>query len=219
MAVVGSPKHPLSGPGSMRTAALRTDATNYKFNPQMPLRVYLKICVDMLNRAQDEFQAGNVNAAYMYYFRYVDLVTNKLARHPHCMAGASQVGHETYIHRQEYLQLVKLELPCVMRIVEDLQRKIDVAHEKSQLSLAKNIAKTKQHAQAQGTFKLPSNFNENKFNQSLSFLNNSAIETITPKQEAKVGSNSASNSKTASATADDKALIYPELPQLNTASY
>ncbi|GAX71751.1 hypothetical protein SCKG_4852 [Saccharomyces cerevisiae] len=58
------------------------DAKDYRFNPAIPLRIYLKTCIGILEKAQCAFQANDLSLSFIYYFRYVDLLTNKLSRHP-----------------------------------------------------------------------------------------------------------------------------------------
>lgn len=57
------------------------DAKDYRFNPAIPLRIYLKTCIGILEKAQCAFQANDLSLSFIYYFRYVDLLTNKLSRH------------------------------------------------------------------------------------------------------------------------------------------
>ena len=184
----------------------------YAFNVRTPLKIYLKACVGILDRAQSEFQKGNLAGAYLFYYRYVDLCTNKLAAHPEiCTApGASPRSGAYSLARQEYLQLVHLEVPAVLAIVEDLQQRLDNSCHKHQLSLARNIAKSKTTATAvpgtavaEGPTALPPTFNENRFNQSLTFFQ----ETSTA-----VGN-------TSSGGPSPLEPLYPELPKLSFPTY
>lgn len=196
------------------TGQLRNEAVDYRFTPGTPLRIYLKVCVGILDKAQIAFQNGDQVMAYILYYRYVDLCTNKLSKHPEYTSNSSP---ELSLYRQEYLQLIKLEVPAVFKIIEDLQLQIDMEYNKHQLSLAKNIAKPKCQnnkdqaridTQVQLTSKLPSTFNEHNFNQTISFLGkNSSIVNTT-------GSTSIANK-------DDQEPIfhYPELPKLSFPTF
>lgn len=168
------------------------DAKDYRFNPMIPLKIYLKTCVGILDKAQMSVQCGDSEMAFMFYYRYVDLCTNKLARHPQCLSKGN-TDPEIQLYKQEYLQLIKLEVPAVLKLIEDLQKQIDRQYNKHQLSLAKNIAKPtknlinnrndKTYSNAIGNMErssqddtikypfLPKTFNEHRFNQSLAFFN------------------------------------------------
>ncbi|CAL9733641.1 regulator of free ubiquitin chains 1 [Monosporozyma servazzii] len=164
------------------------DAKDYRFNPIIPLKIYLKTCVGILDKAQMSVQCGDSEMAFMFYYRYVDLCTNKLARHPQCLSKANK-DPEIQLYKQEYLQLIKLEVPAVLKLIEDLQKQIDRQYNKHQLSLAKNIAKptnsvlnhhldkinnNMETSSQDDTIKypfLPNTFNEHRFNQSLAYFN------------------------------------------------
>lgn len=163
------------------------EAKDYRFNPMIPLKIYLRTCVGMLDKAQMSVQCGDTQMAFVFYYRYVDLCTNKLSRHPQCLSGSNNSDPEVQLYKQEYLQLIKLEVPAVLKLIEDLQKNIDMEYNKHQLSLAKNIAKPKRvmnnsdNAQPRMNIQderssmkptlLPQSFNEHRFNQSIAFLN------------------------------------------------
>lgn len=181
------------------------EAKDYRFNPIIPLKIYLKTCVGILDKAQLSVQQGNDEMAFLFYYRYVDLCTSKLARHPQCLSK-TVLDQEVQLYKQEYLQLIKLEVPAVLRLIEDLQQKIDKEYNKHQLSLAKNIAKSnkvinnsdKRSTNHRGISPsnnensniqyplLPKTFNEQRFNQSLAFFN--------PHKTDSSNNNSSSNS-------------------------
>lgn len=170
------------------------EAKAYRFNPKIPLKLYLKTCVGILDKAQQSVQCGDTELAFMFYYRYVDLCTNKLSRHPQYLTTNVNMDSELQLYRQEYLQLMKLEVPAVIKLVEDLQIQIDRDYCKHQLSLAKNIAKPnkinivdpldntidmnhhpKIYVKDGKTSNikyplLPPTFNEHRFNQSLEFF-------------------------------------------------
>lgn len=180
------------------------DAKDYRFNPSIPLRIYLKTCIGILEKAQCAFQAGDLSLAFIYYFRYVDLLTNKLSKHPEL-----SLMDPSSIYKREYLQLIKLEVPAVCKIIEGLRKEIDSQYSKLQTSLANNIAKPNTNtsttpAQLQQQSLPKESFNEYRFNQSISFfqkISSSQLNTTTnsPSQDA----------------AHDEAyrLNYPELPR------
>ncbi|QLL31822.1 hypothetical protein HG536_0B06900 [Torulaspora globosa] len=191
------------------TVELNNEALDYKFFPGTCLKVYLKACVGILEKAQLAFQNGDLQKSYVFYVRYVDLCTNKLSRHPEYLGTGSARTAETELHKQEYLQLIKLEVPAVLKISEDLRKEIDLEYSKHQLSLAKNIAKSRpQHKketenQAPEPKKVPPTFDEHLFNRSVAYYR---------KATEKVKSSHAS----AESSSDSKQLgFYPDLPQLS----
>ncbi|KAL3228451.1 Regulator of free ubiquitin chains 1 [Nakaseomyces bracarensis] len=117
---------------------LGAEARDFQFNPNIPLKLYLKTCVTLLNNASDSFQGGDKSLAYFYYFRYVDLCTNKLPTHPQVriMSNDSEVN----LYLQEYKQLLRLEVPHILKIMEGIKREIDALYERHRVSLANNIA-------------------------------------------------------------------------------
>ncbi|CCK70562.1 Rfu1p KNAG_0E03030 [Huiozyma naganishii CBS 8797] len=193
------------------TRQLGQDAVNYGFNTRVSLKIYLKTCVRILDKAQSSFQNGDMALAFMFYSRYVDLCVSKLARHPEYVSVGLAQDPEIALYRQKYLQLVRLEVPAVLKIIEDLRKILDDQYSKHQQSLAKNIAKptaveNRHHIPhlAQGStpstsqpLPLPPTFNEHRFNQSISFF--ATRETISE--------NTTEQSKTT--------FHYPELPQLS----
>lgn len=170
------------------------EAKDYQFNPKIPLKLYLKTCVGLLDKAQMSVQRGDTELAYMFYYRYVDLCTNKLSKHPQYLINNINLDSEIQLYKQEYLQLMKLEVPAVLKLLEDLQIYIDKTYCKHQLSLAKNIAKSNKinthdpiNNKNEGRYHLrmvnddnansdikypllPPTFNEHRFNQSLEFF-------------------------------------------------
>lgn len=116
---------------------LGAEARDYQFNPNIPLKLYLKTCVTLLNSASESFQGGDKCLAYFYYFRYVDLCTNRLPAHPQVRI-ASTKDDELYL--QEYKQLLRLEVPHILKIMEGLKHEIDALYERHKVSLANNIA-------------------------------------------------------------------------------
>lgn len=220
------------------------DAKDYRFNPIIPLKIYLKTCVGLLDKAQMSVQCGDSEMAFMFYYRYVDLCTNKLARHPQCLAKMD-MDPEIQLYRQEYLQLIKLEVPAVLKLIEELQKQIDREYNKHQLSLAKNIAKpTKktiskthdnimEHNSQDDTIKyplLPKSFNEHRFNQSLAFFNPNLTQNNstnnhnnnTQDHNTKKHNNNNNNNTRKQAnnsTNENPSFRYPESPQLSFPTF
>ncbi|CCC70222.1 hypothetical protein NCAS_0E01520 [Naumovozyma castellii] len=200
---------------------LASEAKDYAFNPAIPLRIYLKTCVNILDKAQSAFQIGDRQMAYLFYFRYVDLCTNKLSRHPDFLTKS--LDQEYLLYKQEYLQLIKLEVPAVFKIIEDLQKQIDNDYKKHQLSLARNIAKPTHHLnqinnmEENESFKtLPQNFNENRFNQSISFLNEISSPSLNKK---KISHSINSSNESSGPQEQNPILLYPELPTLTFPTF
>lgn len=178
---------------------LSKEATEYRFNPIVPLKLYLKTCVSILEEAQSSFQSGDLERSYLMYLRYLDLCMNKLAKHLHVTSPSPD--QEIGLYKREYLQLMKLEVPAILKITEDIKIQIDDRYNKYTLSLAKNVAKkttTNREIQpAEKHVELPSTFSESKFNKSISLFRqqNVALNSSTKKKESN--------------------LLYPELPTLN----
>lgn len=191
------------------TVELNNEALDYKFFPGTSLKVYLKACVGILEKAQLAFQDGDLQKSYVFYVRYVDLCTNKLSRHPEYLGTSSCRTAEMELHRQEYLQLIKLEVPAVLKISEDLRKQIDLDYSKHQLSLAKNIAKPKpQHkqeteGQAPEPKKVPPTFDEQLFNRSVAYYRKTTQKVKSAHASAETNSDS------------NQFGFYPDLPQLS----
>lgn len=168
------------------------DAKDYRFNPAIPLRIYLKTCIGILEKAQCAFQANDLSLSFIYYFRYVDLLTNKLSRHPELLRmDASSSSSSSYIHKREYLQLIKLEVPAVCKIIESLRTQIDSQYSKLQTSLANNIAKPNINAnttpvQVEQQPLPKKSFDEYSFNQSISFSRKFQTHNLIPEQALRV---------------------------------
>lgn len=219
---------------------LAQEARDYKFNTAIPLRIYLKTCIGILDKAQLSFQNGDNSRAFMYYYRYVDLCTNKLSKHPEFLISGKYLNGQLnticdpdlMLYRQEYLQLIKLEVPAVLKIIEDLKQKIDDEWERHQVSLAKNIAKNHLQAQSKHDYNtLPSNFHEHTFQQSLNFFKGTKLSsrevknnnsnnttdnnTINKSESAQKPTSTDSNNPTTS----NSLLLYPELPQLSFPTF
>lgn len=212
------------------TVQLDNEALDYRFLPDTSLKVYLKVCVSILEQAQSAYQTGDLQRAYVFYFRYVDLCTNKLSKHPQFLCSASSA--QLALNRQEYMQLIKLEVPAVLKIIEDLRKQIDLISSKQQLSLAKNIAQPKmQHQQnhkKNGKFeaykkkpvldRLPPTFDEHLFNDSISYFRNTTAFAAPVNRSVETSISQKSASADAS-TEPGRIHYYPELPQLSFTTF
>lgn len=167
---------------------LKQEALDYRYNQNVPLKLYLSTCVSIIEEAQICSRNNDIERSYLLYMRYLDLCLNKLVHH-------SEVNvKKDSLHRKEYLQLIKLEVPAIMKITEDLKSKLDARF----VSLANNVA-TQTHAKTVSVdtleaLTLPSTFDEKKFNESIRWF-----RTSNKKQpEGKSSSHE-----------------YPDLPELN----
>lgn len=184
------------------------DAKDYRFNPSIPVRIYLKTCIGILEKAQCAFQANDLSLAFIYYFRYVDLLTNKLSKHPEL--SLMDAPSSSSIYKREYLQLIKLEVPAVCKIIESLRKQIDSQYSKLQTSLANNIAKPNTNAnitpmQVEQQSLPKKSFDDYSFNQSISFFQKISNAQL----------NTATNPQSQDTSRDETyRLNYPELPRL-----
>ncbi|SCV99708.1 LAFE_0B00760g1_1 [Lachancea fermentati] len=179
---------------------LSKEALEYTFNPKIPLKLYLKTCISLVEEAQTSFQDGRLERSYLMYLRYLDLCMNKLPNHPE--VTESSTNSECSLFRKEYQQLLKLEVPAILRISEDLKAQIDISYQKNTLSLATNVPKrvVKERANTEA-IELPSSFSDAKLRQSIHAFHNDNISM---------------GNLVSSSTAP---LIYPDLPKLSNSTY
>lgn len=210
------------------TAQLNIEALDYKFFPSTSLKVYLKACVGILDKAQLAFQEGNLERAYVFYVRYVDLCTNKLSHHPQYLGKDSDQVSEIALHRQEYLQLIRLEVPAVLKITEDLRKQLDLDYAKHKLSLAKNIARPKQQhhnsieSEVPALAKLPPSFDNGMFNHSLRYYHETTSfgnHSQTPVKKSQNSQADPTNDAKDSKNKPGQFRYYPELPQLSFPTF
>ncbi|SCU79203.1 LAME_0A07690g1_1 [Lachancea meyersii CBS 8951] len=175
-------------------------ASDYKFNPRVPLRLYLKTCVSLLEEAQESFQSGNVQRSYVMYLRYLDLCTKKLPAHPELLGP--QADPDRILARKGYMQLLKLEVPAILKISEDLRLQLERSFAQQAKSLASNVAKQRPLPKERvEEIKLPSTFDESRFKQSISTLQRHTERATAAFQQK------------------ESHLVYPELPQLSHPFY
>ncbi|SCU91073.1 LANO_0D10682g1_1 [Lachancea nothofagi CBS 11611] len=174
-------------------------ALDYRFNPRVPLKLYLKTCVSLLEEAQQSFQLGNVERSYIMYLRYLDLCMKKLPAHPQLFEEEANVDRG--LAKKEYMQLLKLEVPAILKISEDLRIHLDRTFAQHTTTLAANVPKPRalKKDKVERT-ELPSNFDEARFKQSLSTLQRHD-ESAAPLRQR------------------ESHIVYPELPQLNQPFY
>lgn len=172
---------------------LSQDAADYKFNPRVPLKLYLKTCVSLLEEAQGCFQQGDLERSYVMYVRYLDLCMKKLPGHPQVAGPSADVEHG--LAKKEYLQLLKLEVPAILKISEDLRAQLERLFAKHSIALASSAPRPRAASKdAPEKTELPASFDEARFRQSLSSLQRHGDNTLAQRE---------SN------------LAYPELPQLS----
>lgn len=185
---------------------LSAAAADYRFNPRVPAKLYLKTCVSLLEEAQGSFQSGQLERAYVMYLRYLDLCTKKLPTHPQLSARATGVDLDG-LAKEEYLQLLKLEVPAILRITEDLRTQLERSFAQHARTLARNVAGPRPAAKDKAEkVELPTTFDENRFRSSVAKLQSH-------------GGGSAGGDGNAGLAQRSSALTYPELPQLNLPSY
>lgn len=210
------------------TAQLSTEALNYKFFPSTSLKVYLRACVGILDEAQSAFQEGKLERAFVFYVRYVDLCTNKLSYHPHYLGDSGDRTPEIALHRQEYLQLISLEVPAVLKITESLRKQIDLEYGKHKLSLARNIAKPKQQHKTSvenkvpEVAKLPPSFDDGMFNHSIKYYHETTAFASFSQENTSKSHNlqvQSSNDSKKSSTKSEQFHYYPALPQLSFPTF
>ncbi|SCU83513.1 LADA_0C11892g1_1 [Lachancea dasiensis] len=184
------------------TSQLNQAATDYSFSPRVPLKLYLTTCVGLLEEAQGAFQVGNVERSYIMYVRYLDLCMKKLPSHPQLAGMRSHT--EDDLARKEYLQLLKLEVPAILKISEDLRLQLDKTFAQQATTLAANVPKSRLlQKETVDKVELPSSFDEARFRQSISTFQRhteNAGSTVPLRQR-------------------ESQLVYPELPQLSQPFY
>ncbi|CDO92908.1 unnamed protein product [Kluyveromyces dobzhanskii CBS 2104] len=176
------------------SSQLKQEALNYRFNSNVPLKLYLTTCISIVEEAQNSARCDNMERAYLLYMRYLDLCLNRLIHHSEVNTPCES------LYKREYFQLLKLEVPAIMKLTEELKAKIDARYK----SLANNVAVPAYGRASTATVtnpldevRLPSSFDEQKFNQSLSWFNHSSKHFSTKQH---------SHSE------------YPELPKLDMTS-
>lgn len=222
--------------------------------------MYLSICINLLEKAQwFNAEQNDKLMAFTYYYRYLDLCLIKLSNHPQIKTSQNYGSKSSFsqyndndedleLYRKQYKQLIDLEIPIVLKIIEDLKLEIDSIYNKQQSSLANSISIAKKPIAKNNiknnsnsilnnktiTGNPPQTFNQNRFNQSISFFNtsnnlnnNSSITnnnntTNTSNHIDTNTSRSRSNSTNVNnnnETTNGNELIYPELPQLSFPTF
>ncbi|AMD20192.1 HDL552Wp [Eremothecium sinecaudum] len=182
---------------------LGKEAIDYNFNKNVPLKLYLSTCVVILQNAQLASQEGDIEKAYTLYLKYLDVCMNKLAQHPHVL---KPIGSDEELSKKEYLQLMNLEVPAILKVTETLKHTIDQRYERSTQSLAKSFVP--QQTSKENPFAteeeevsviaLPPSFDEERFNSAIEwFKMNGAI------------------TRGIQNTLEQHTLSYPELPKLH----
>ncbi|AET37749.1 Rfu1p Ecym_1529 [Eremothecium cymbalariae DBVPG len=198
------------------SSELAKEAADYRFNVQVSLKLYLSTCVEILEEAQSASLWGNIERSYLLYLRYLDLCMNKLVGHPHVKNPSNK---EENLHRQEYLQLMKLEVPAILKITEDMRADVDLRFQKFRLSLVKNVAPavkscTEKNSKIKDSEEsrpivLPPSFDEEQFNQKVLWFHTNIIDLNSAKSVL---------SEKESPRTNCDAFSYPELPKLSFSS-
>lgn len=223
--------------------SLILDAKNYNYNPKISIKIYLKICIKLLEKAQwFNAQQNNKLMAFTYYYRYLDLCLVKLSNHPQIKCSGSNYVLEKYddnmtdleLYRKQYKQLIDLEIPIVLKIIEDLKFEIDSIFNKQQSSLANSISTIKKNHNTNSENSTKPNitttsFNQNRFNQSIDFFNttNNLSTNITGTTNtnnfdgirANDDNVNNDNSNNNNESTNSNELMYPELPQLSFPTF
>ncbi|AGO11501.1 AaceriABR232Cp [[Ashbya] aceris (nom. inval.)] len=184
------------------SAQLCTEARNYNFNAAAPLRLYLATCVRLVEEAQAAAQADDVARAYTLYVRYLDLCMHRLSGHREVQQPATDAER---LSRDEYEQLLKLEVPAVLRLTEELKSAVDLRHERARASLARSVAPEvgrSEHSRPEAV-QLPPSFDEERFNRTVQWFAAAGRSMSLP--------------VSAEEPAVREVFSYPELPKLSVA--
>ncbi|AAS51005.2 ABR232Cp [Eremothecium gossypii ATCC 10895] len=184
------------------SAQLCMEARNYNFNAAAPLRLYLATCVRLVEEAQAAAQADDVARAYMLYVRYLDLCMHQLSGHREVQQPVTDAER---LSRDEYEQLLRLEVPAVLRLTEELKSAVDLRHERGRASLARSVvpeAGRGEHSRQE--VQLPPSFDEERFNRTVQWFLAAGRSMSLP--------------VSAEEPAVREVFSYPELPKLSMAA-
>lgn len=184
---------------------LRLEAKNVKFTAATPLRHYLRVMPQLLTIAYESHKIGDEEKAYIYYYRYLHLI-NKLSSHDEVKRGDG-------VERDEYFSLVKLEVPTIFKIIEDMNVKLAREWEKQQLALSKNIpsninnninsSSTRSRSSSNISVSVEPKkikaFDDENFNKTIRLFNQATTNITTPLED--------------NTTNQTSSLCYPELPK------
>ncbi|KAL6942332.1 hypothetical protein ACO0QE_003503 [Hanseniaspora vineae] len=175
---------------------LQEEARNYKFNKSISLQVYMKFCISLIEKAQElATNADDTENAYVFYMRYLDLIMNKLCNHPDILLAKTQSMQRegssvNSLHVKTYHQILRLEVPAILKIVEEMQKKIETKYQKqmakqyiepSKIHIKTSLHENSEEKHCTGRnspelnieIALPSTFNEHVFNNSIKYMKES----------------------------------------------
>ncbi|KAL6939474.1 hypothetical protein ACO0RG_003315 [Hanseniaspora osmophila] len=177
---------------------LQEEASNYKFNKSISLQVYLTFCISLIEKARIlATNSTDTENAYIFYMRYLDLVMNKLCNHPDILISKTQSMQRdgsdvNTLHVKTYHQILRLEVPAILKIVEEMQKKIETRYQKEMAKHYIEPCKThvkplvkeqpeENHCTGRKSpdlnieIKLPSTFDEHAFNNSIEYMKKSNL--------------------------------------------
>ncbi|KAG7700003.1 hypothetical protein KL930_000690 [Ogataea haglerorum] len=108
---------------------LNSVATSYEYSNAIPLKVWLRSASTMLRHARYYATDGNVSETYVLYLRFVDLLANRLYKHPELRGWKQQKdGAANY---QMYQSLCK-KMPEIMSEAERIRKILDERYARQQ---------------------------------------------------------------------------------------
>lgn len=97
-------------------AKLSAQANRYEFSTSVSFRSWMHVSGTLLREARVYYAEGDLESAYMYYLRYLDLVLNRLRHHPQYSE-----------YKVLYSPLVA-EIPELLEEAENLKQMIETKH-------------------------------------------------------------------------------------------
>ncbi|KAF2429609.1 hypothetical protein EJ08DRAFT_590456 [Tothia fuscella] len=92
MALVGAASHGF-GKEPLSVKGISEEAISFEYNPDIPLRYWLRTADAIQKQAQSYDRDGNEQDAYLFYLRHATLLLDKLGKHPELKAPGNQATY------------------------------------------------------------------------------------------------------------------------------
>ncbi|KAH3660252.1 hypothetical protein OGAPHI_007457 [Ogataea philodendri] len=104
---------------------LNSIAASYEYSNSIPLKIWLRSATTMLKHGQYYATDGNLTETYVLYLRYVDLLANRLYKHPELKNW--KTSKDGAINRQTYQNMCK-KMPEIMNEAERIRKLLDAKY-------------------------------------------------------------------------------------------